>query len=294
MQTVNNTLVKQSEKKTFSTFITQPSVQSKVKHIIGKNADNFITSIVSAVSANPTLSECTNDSIFSAALLGAGLKLAPSPQLGHFYMVPFENKKKSVKEAQFQLGYKGYIQLAIRSGDYKDINVLAIKEGELIYYNPLSNKYEINLIEDEELRDKTPTSHYYGMFELMNGFTKIIIWPRKKMELHADKYSAAFNLDYYRKLQNGEKVLDKYGKDITWKLSSFWYKDFDAMGLKTMIRHLLSKWGILSIDMQKAFEEDIKAEIKENEENDSWISNAEVPEMEKITKASVSDDPFDI
>src|SRR3712207_8207439 len=100
----------------------------------------FRSSIISAVQANQTLQECTNQSIVSAAMLGESLKLSPSPQLGQFYMVPFKNNKMGITEAQFQLGYKGYIQLAIRSGQYKKLNVLSIKEGELVHYDPLNEE----------------------------------------------------------------------------------------------------------------------------------------------------------
>ena len=108
-------------------------------------------------------------------------------------MVPFKNKKKGVTEAQFQLGYKGYIQLAIRSGYYKKLNVLAIKEGELIRYNPLEEEIEVSLIEDDIEREETPTAGYYAMFEYENGFKKSMYWSKKKMLAHADKYSAAFS-----------------------------------------------------------------------------------------------------
>ncbi|MEG0591198.1 MAG: recombinase RecT, partial [Lachnospiraceae bacterium] len=147
---VQNNLTNRRQKQGLTAYLTQDAVKNQINSVIGgKNGTRFISSIVSAVQTNPALQECTNPSILSAALLGESLNLSPSPQLGQFYMVPYDNKKEGVKVAQFQLGYKGYIQLAIRSGQYKKLNVLAIKEGELIRFDPLNEELEVKLIEDE-------------------------------------------------------------------------------------------------------------------------------------------------
>ena len=122
---VQNSLTQR--KPTFTTFLSGDAVKRKINTIIGgKDGQLFITAITSAVSTNPALAECDNSTILSAALLGASLKLSPSPQLGQYYIVPYNDKKRGCKVAQFQLGYKGYIQLAIRSGQYKKLNVLPI------------------------------------------------------------------------------------------------------------------------------------------------------------------------
>lgn len=255
---VKNSLVK-SEQKTFSNFLMGDAIRKKINETVGgANGQRFITSILSAVSTNSSLQECEHGSIISAAFLGEALKLSPSPQLGQYYMVPFKDNKRNCKVAQFQIGYKGYIQLAIRSGYYKTINVLAIKEGELINYNPLTEELNVNLIEDDEQREQTETIGYYAMFEYQNGFRKTMYWSKKKMLAHANKYSQAFNSESYKKLQEG-----KIPQSDLWKYSSFWYKDFDGMAYKTMLRQLISKWGIMSIDMQTAMEKDM-ATIKEN------------------------------
>lgn len=189
-------------------------------------------------------------------------------------MVPFNKKiklangeEKQIKVAQFQLGYKGYIQLAIRSGYYKTINVLAIKEGELIKYDPLTEELEVNLIEDDEVREQTPTIGYYAMFEYLNGFRKTMYWSKKKMLAHADKYSQAFSVNAttgkYPKVSYADFEAGKVPEKEMWKYSSFWYKDFDGMAYKTMLRQLISKWGIMSIELQNAMEKDM-AEIKED------------------------------
>lgn len=277
----NNTLVKQ--KSTFSTFLTNDAIKRKINETVGgKNGQRFITAILSAVGTNPTLQECEHSSILSAALLGEALNLSPSPQLGQYYLVPFNDKKKGCKVAQFQLGYKGYIQLAIRSGYYKKINVLAIKEGELVKYDPLSEEIEVNLIQDDETREQTPTIGYYAMFEYQNGFRKTMYWSKNKMLAHADKYSQAFNKESYEKLLNGQIPSSE-----TWKYSSYWYKDFDGMAYKTMLRQLISKWGIMSIDMQEAYDKDM-AVIKEDG-TFSYIEN-EPENVLEPTEATITED----
>lgn len=250
---IQNSLVNRNQKGGLTAYLTQDAVKNQINKVVGgKNGTRFVSSIVSAVQTTPALQECTNPSILSAALLGEALNLSPSPQLGQFYMVPFKNKKKGVTEAQFQLGYKGYIQLAIRSGYYKKLNVLAIKEGELIRYNPLEEEIEVSLIEDDIEREETPTAGYYAMFEYENGFKKSMYWSKKKMLAHADKYSAAFSAKSLDLLEAG-KIPDSE----KWKYSSFWYKDFDGMAMKTMLRQLISKWGIMSIDLQTAIDKDM-------------------------------------
>lgn len=237
-------------------FLNKENVKNQVIQAVGKNSMRFVSSVVSAVTVNPALQECTNKSILSAALLGESLKLSPSPHLGQYYMVPYENKKEGVKIAQFQMGYKGYIQLAIRSGQYKKLNVLAIKEGELVRFDPLEEEIEVRLIEDEEERELAKTIGYYAMFEYANGFKKAIYWSKKKMAAHAEKYSAAFSKN------GGMKSLElleqkKIPEKEMWKYSSFWFKDFESMAYKTMLRQLISKWGIMSIDMVNAFDADM-------------------------------------
>lgn len=236
---MSNEIAKAEPKKdlTFGAYMTSTGIKNRINQVIGSEKDGkrFISSIVSAVSTNPALAECDNGSIVSAALLGESLKLSPSPQLGNYYLVPYNDKNKG-KVAQFQLGYKGYIQLAIRSGQYKKLNVLAIKEGELIKYDPLNEEIDVQLIDDELKREKAKTIGYYAMFEYVNGFRKSIYWSKEKMEAHALQYSQGYRAK---------------------KGYTFWEKDFDSMAFKTMLRQLISKWGIMSIDLQQAYESDM-------------------------------------
>lgn len=253
---VQNSLVAKNQKQTFNAFLATDAMKKKVNEMVGgEKGQQFVTAIISAVSANPQLAECDNASIVSAALVGQALNLSPSPQLGQFYMVPFNDSKRGCKVAQFQIGYKGYIQLAIRSGQYKKLNVLAIKKGELKKYDPLNEEIEVELIENEEDREKEETIGYYAMFEYLNGFRKTLYWSKEKMEAHALKYSMGYRAK---------------------KGYTFWEKDFDGMAYKTMLRQLISKWGIMSIDltMQKALESDM-AVVNDNGTYD-YVDNSEV------------------
>lgn len=285
---VQNSLANRSQKTGITAYLTQDAVKRQINSVVGgKNGTRFISSIVSAVQVTPALQDCTNPSILSAALLGEALNLSPSPQLGQFYMVPFDNRKKGVKEAQFQLGYKGYIQLAERSGYYKKLNAMAIKEGELIRYDPLNEEIQVELIEDDVVREETPAMGYYAMFEYENGFRKTMYWSKKKMAAHAEKYSKAFSKNGGMKslwlLEQG-KIPEK---DM-WKYSSFWFTDFDGMALKTMLRQLISKWGIMSIDLQTAVEKDMaviqedgSADYVENEQPEDVVSEQELREVDQ-------------
>ena len=272
---------KSTNKPKFSVAIQSDTYKNLINQTLGDKdrATRFIASISSAVATNTDLQQCDAGTILSGALLGESLNLSPSPQLGQYYLVPFNKKVKGVdgdesyiKVAQFQLGYKGYIQLAIRSGQYKKLNVLAIKKGELIKYDPLNEEIEVNLMEDEEERENAETIGYYAMFEYTNGFRKSLYWSKSKMEKHALKYSKGYSAH---------------------KGYTFWEKDFDGMSYKTMLRQLISKWGIMSIDMQQAVEKDMTAintdgtyEYVDNEEDtiiEQQESKDEVVEVQNET-----------
>lgn len=233
----------------FSIAIQTDAYKKLINNTLGdpKRASKFIASISSAVATNPQLQKCDAGSILSGALLGEALNLSPSPQLGQYYLVPYDKKQKVngqwvtvESNAQFQLGYKGYIQLAIRSGQYKDIDVIEVREGEFLGRNKLTGKYQFEFIEDEVERDNKSVIGYMAYFEYLNGFTKSIYWTKEKMQKHAIEYSQAYASDI--------KKNTKY---------SFWSKDFDGMAFKTMVRQLISKWGIMSVDMQEAMVKDM-------------------------------------
>lgn len=248
----------------FSVAITTKGYQRLINNTLGDpdRAKRFVAAITSAVAVNAALQDCNAGTILAGALLGESLNLSPSPQLGQYYLVPFKQKAKYDKQgnlispeqsvATFILGYKGYLQLAMRSGQLKKINTIEIKEGELKHFDPLNEEITCILIDDWNKRNEAPTIGYYAFFELTNGFRKAIYWSKEQMESHADKYSPAFSKEAYHRLLNGEIPQ----KDM-WKYSSFWYKDFDDMAKKTMIRQLITKGGCpMSTEMQQAFEAD--------------------------------------
>ncbi len=280
----------QKNKMKFSTALQTDMYQNLIKNTLQDpdRAKRFVASISSAVAVNPQLQECSAGSILAGALLGESLNLSPSPQLGQFYLVPYKvqlkdsngnklwatddkgNKLKDERgkwipitesRAQFQVGYRGMIQLALRTGQYKKLNVIEIKEGELKHFDPLNEEISCILIDDFEKREAAPTVGYYAMFEYLNGFRKAIYWSKEKMISHADRYSPAFKRADYEKYITGE-----YDKKDEWMYSSFWYKDFDMMAKKTMLRQILSKWGVLSMDIQRVIMHDEHGALMEGKE----------------------------
>lgn len=245
-------------KQGINTYLQSEAVKNNIISVIGKEeSQRFISSVVSAVQSNPALSECTNSSILSSALIGHSLKLPQSPQLQMFYLVPFNNKKKDangkevkVKEAVFQLSYRGYLQLAMRSGAYHKINACDIREGELKSYNPITEEYVFDAITDFEKRKILPVVGYYAYFEMTNGYRKELYWSKEQMEAHAKKYSASYRQGWS---------------------SSFWSSDFDAMALKTMLRQLISKWGMMSVDLETAYQNDMA--VQDENGNPVYIDN---------------------
>lgn len=267
--TTSNQMVQQ--KMPFSVAVNTPSMQKLIANALHEPARcaRFTASIVSAVSVNQALQNCDRNTVISGALLGESLNLSPSPQLGQYYLVPFNNKKKGIQDAQFVLGYKGYVQLALRSGQYKSINVEIVKQGEYKGRDPMTGDHRFQFLEDDDEWERMPVIGYMASFEYLNGFRKVLYWSKEKMMNHADRYSAAFSRKAYENLIAGNIP---HGEIL--KYSSFWYKDFDSMAKKTMLRQLISKWGIMSVDMQVAYESDSRV-INETE------SGQLVPQVEE-------------
>ena len=272
-------------------YFSQAMQTEKYKKLINNTlgdpvrAARFAANITSAVAVNPTLQECDAGTILAGALLGESLLLQPSPQLGQFYLVPFESKAKRDRQgnvikpaclkAQFVLGYKGYIQLALRTGQYKRLNVLEVKSGELGGWDPFEERFhEMHFIEDFEKRAAMPTVGYIAHFEYINGFQKTLYWTADQMMSHADKYSPAFSAAAYKKLLNGE-----IPQNELWKYSSFWYKDFDGMAKKTMLRQLISKWGIMTAEMTMAYERDGHVMMPDTASGDLLPEVTDTPEL---------------
>lgn len=231
--------------KQFTSTISTDAVKQKVNAIIGddKKGAKFISFITNMVTQNPSLAECEQASVINSALVGFALGL--EHQLGQFYVVPFNDRKNNRKVATYQMGYKGYIQLAIRSGQYESLNALEVKQGELKKYDRLADEVEIEFLDDLK-REQLATVGYVAFLKLNTGFKKTIYWSKEKMQQHAIKYSQGYQSD----IKNGTSY-------------TFWAKDFDGMAFKTMIRQLISKWGIMSVEMRDAFINDM-AEVNDD------------------------------
>ena len=275
--TTSNQMVQQ--KMPFSVAVNTPSMQKLIANALHDPARcaRFTASIVSAVSVNQALQNCDRNTVISGALLGESLNLSPSPQLGQYYLVPFNNKKKGIQDAQFVLGYKGYVQLALRSGQYKSINVEIVKQGEYKGRDPMTGDPRFQFLEDDDEWERLPVIGYMASFEYLNGFRKVLYWSKEKMMNHADRYSAAFSRKAYENL-----IAGNIPQGEMWKYSSFWYKDFDSMAKKTMLRQLISKWGIMSTDMQSAYESDSRV-IDETE------SGQLVPQVEEESPQQIEE-----
>lgn len=309
--------------KAFNNLIGSNIMKAKIYQMVGStDAQEFITSITSAVNNNQSLAECDAQSIISAALLGQSLHLKPSPQLGYFYMVPYNDKNKKCKVAQFQIGYKGYLQLAIRTGEYVDIDAIEIRQGEYKGRNKLTGRPEFEFIEDDDVRENLPIVGYMAYFEMKNGYIKRLYWSKEKMMNHADKYSQAFSLNekqvntkngIFKKVSFIDYEKGNYEKGTEWLYSSFWYQNFDEMAKKTMLRQLLSKHALLSTEMQKAVESDqavitpdlkpeyvdnvidVNLEVREDINNtEQEISNFEIPKEDAANDGNnITFDDFD-
>ena len=245
-------------------FFSKPMVQEKLKELVGKNAPAFATSVLQIVNSNSMLVNADPQTIFSAACMAATLNLPINNNLGFAYIVPFKNNKENKIEAQFQLGYKGYIQLAQRSGQFSRIAATAVYEGQLISENPLLG-YEF----DWSVKPNGNPIGYVAFFKLINGFTAELYMSKEEVMKHANKYS-----------QTAKKGF------------GVWKDQFEAMALKTVLKLLLSKQAPLSIDMQKAQMAD-QAIIREVDKDEfDYIDHQESVADIEAPKPSLNDDDF--
>lgn len=226
----------------------QSNVKSKFEELLGKRASAFITSVLQIVSSNELLSQADPNSIFHAAAVAATLDLPLNNNLGFAYIVPFKDNKKNCVLAQFQIGYKGFIQLAQRSGQFQTISATPIYEGELVESNPLTG-----FRFDFTKRTSEKVVGYAAYFKLLNGFEKTLFMSADDLKKHGVKYSQTFKRGF-----------------------GLWKDDFDAMATKTVLKLLLSKFAPLSIEMQKAVitDQGIINDIDGNEIR--YADNAEV------------------
>lgn len=236
-------------------LLETPKYKKRFEEILKHRAAQFMASIINVsrgMNAEP-------NSIIMAAAVAASLDLPVDKNLGYAWIVPF--KENGVAVAQFQMGYKGYVQLALRTAQYKGIGAVPVYVGEVKYYDELLGIFEYEPRDDVK-PDEKPIG-YVAKFALLNGFEKALYWTRERVDKHAKKYSQTYKRGFGR-----------------------WVEDFDAMALKTVIKTLLSKWGILSIEMQKAQVADggvIKDEDITNPDSVEYPDNSDAIEVEYKT-----------
>lgn len=217
---------------TIKGLLDSPGIKKRFEEVLSKKAPQYMSSIINLINGSTDLKDCDQMSVVASCMVAATLDLPVDKNLGYAWIIPYKVKGEKSK-AQFQLGYKGYVQLALRTGQYKAINVVEIHEGELLGWNPLTEELKV----DFEAKKSEAIIGYAGYFELLNGFKKSTYWTKEQITKHKNKYS---------------------------KSDFGWSKDWDAMAKKTVLRNILSKWGILSIDMQTAYTADqatIKPEV---------------------------------
>ena len=233
-------------------MLAQDNVKQRFQEVLGKKAPQFMASIVNVVNATPALKQCEPNSIMGAAFVAASFDLPIDSNLGFAALVPYDKSFKDsdgqwqkIKMAQFQMMYKGFIQLAIRTGEYEKMNCSEVYEDELVSYNPITGECEFvsdfKACKQRANGEVDKICGYYAWFRLKSGFTKELYMSKEEVNNHAKKYSQSYRYDIDKK-----------------KTSSNWTTDFDAMAKKTVIKLLLSKWGILSVEMQKAIQDDQK------------------------------------
>lgn len=259
----------------FKALMNTPAMKKKFTDILHEKSDSFMGSLMTLVGGDNYLSQAEPMTIIASALKAATMDLPIDKNLGYAYVVPFNRSEKvgnkwvKHNEAQFILGYKGYIQLAQRSGQYKALNALAIYDGQLIDWNPLTEEFTFNYkakVSDEVIG-------YVGFFELLNGFKKTVYWTKQEIESHRIKNAKGYDKE---------------------KLSGAWVDNYDSMAIKTVLRNMLSKWGLLSVEMQSAITSDEK--VFRVDENNDLIEETDLSDMKSMPQdlkeaEKVIDDP---
>lgn len=233
--------------KTFNQTITSPATQKYLSDLLQERKGQFVSNLTALVANNANLQECEPFTLMFAALKATALNLPIEPSLGMAHVIPYKNKKRGITEAQFQLGYKGFQQLALRTGQYKRINTTEVREGEIGKRNRLTGEIEWHWIEDEAERLTKPIIGYVNYFRLLNGFESTFYMSKEEMNAHALRYSQTY------------KSTTPYIKE-----QSKWTTDFDSMALKTVIKLNLSKNGVLSTELQEAIRSDQAVMREEN------------------------------
>lgn len=236
-----------------------PSVQEQFKNALAENAPSFVASIVDLFNSDPYLQNCEPKQVVMEALKAAVLKLPLVKSLGFAYLVPYKKDGKLVP--QFQIGYKGLIQLAMRTGQYRIINADVVYEGEYKSKNKLTGEFDLS---GEPTSDKI--IGYFAHFEMLNGFSKTLYMTKERVTEHAKKYSKSYAV--------------KGGP---------WEKEFDAMAIKTVLRGLLGHWGFLSVEMMNAMDDDTDAQDRVHDEINNKANRREMS-LDNVPEAEVVND----
>ena len=249
-----------SNLKEFNNVITHVNTQNYLQQVLGAKKQEFVNNVTALVANDAALQECEPLSIMYSAIKATALDLPLDKNLGFAYVIPYDNKKKGVKEAQFQMGYKGFVQLAIRSGQFKTINVTEVRKGEIIDTDLLTGEVKLQRLPN---RETLSVVGYIAYFRLTNGFEKTLFMSFDDMNLHAMQYSQTFKSD------------NKYVKE-----NSKWTTDFDAMAKKTVLKLLLNRYAPLSVEMRNAITAD-QAVISEKGEEyvDNQIEDTQTEEI---------------
>lgn len=214
-------------------MIMHPNTDNYLTSVLAERKGEFINNLTAVVANDTKLQACEPVTLMYAALKATALRLPLDPNLGQAYIIPYKNNRERKTEAQFQIGWKGFIQLAIRSGQFQAINTTDIREGELQGYNLMTGEVQVQAVPD---RENKPVVGYLAYFKLTNGFAKSLYMTAEEIEQHATRYSQSYR-----------------GK---FKDSSLWATDKDAMAKKTVLKLLLNRYAPLSVDMQTAVQAD--------------------------------------
>lgn len=240
-----------SNLKAFNQMIVAPNTQAYLQGVLGERKGEFVNNITALVANNRQLQECEPTTLMFAALKATALRLPLDPNLAQAHVIPYKNNKTRTVEAQFQLGWRGFVQLAIRSGQFQTINVTDIREGEMQGYDLITGEMQVKAMPE---REKLPVVGYMAFFRLNNGFSKSLYMTAGEVEQHAKRYSQTYasKNDYVRN-------------------SSKWTTDFDAMARKTVLKLLLSRFAPLSVDMQQAVQAD--QAVMRSDNNFDYVDN---------------------
>lgn len=282
----------------FTKSINSSYVQNQLKQVLGKNAGTFATSLVEVFTNDTQLQKCDQKKVIQEAIKAATLKLPLNKQLGYAYILVFNNwdkaSRKSVPTPQIVLGYRGYIQLAMRTGQYKNINADVVYEGEMVGRDKLSGAIDLS---GEKVSEKVVG--YFAHFETVNGFSKTLFMSLGEMAGYALKFSPSFKrnaeknplptVDALCDMANDQAVNGPQQGKVGWE------GDFNSMAIKTVLRRLLSKYGYLSIEMMSALAEDESSAVEQrNEENNETkpVFDAQAVEIKEEKSKPIEDCPI--